>query len=315
MTETETLTAPQGKKNAFVRAVEKLYGGINMTWPKVIIFAVAAAAVTAAFLIIPIFDNTSFYNLGVFYEGWVLFAVIIMVNCKKPLESALKTFVFFLISQPLIYLFQVPFSEMGWALFGYYRFWFFFTLLTFPMAFAGWFLKKGNWISLLILTPMNVFLLITGTGFLRDHLILDFPSHLISVIVCYGQVVLYMLVFFRRWFYRLVGFAVPLVICLVLVLVSPAVDTGLNTDLPDAPVLSDQAYAVLEDESFGTADISVTDGSGYVSLRLQKYGEVKLKVIDGDKEYDYIVEVSRSDGHSRVNLRTADNQDDRSVAP
>lgn len=29
---------------------------------------------------------------------------------KKPLESALKTFVFFLISQPLIYLLQVPFS-------------------------------------------------------------------------------------------------------------------------------------------------------------------------------------------------------------
>lgn len=63
--------------------------------------------------------------------------LIIMANCQKPLESACKTFVFFLISQPLIYLLQVPFSSMGWGLFGYYWNWFIWTLLTFPMAFVG----------------------------------------------------------------------------------------------------------------------------------------------------------------------------------
>lgn len=38
------------------------------------------------------------------------------MNSKDPLDSALKTFVFFLISQPLVYLVQVSFSEMGWGL-------------------------------------------------------------------------------------------------------------------------------------------------------------------------------------------------------
>lgn len=75
-------------------------------------------------------------------EAWIFFAVIIMANCKKPLESALKTFVFFLISQPLIYLFQVPFSWMGCELFKFYFYWFKVTLCTFPGAFIGWFITK-----------------------------------------------------------------------------------------------------------------------------------------------------------------------------
>ena len=74
------------------------------------------------------------------YFSRIFFAVIIMSNCKKPLESALKTFAFFLISQPLIYLLQVPFSPMGWGLFSYYPYWFYWTPATFPMAFVGWFI-------------------------------------------------------------------------------------------------------------------------------------------------------------------------------
>ncbi|MBQ9469156.1 MAG: hypothetical protein IJU52_09140 [Clostridia bacterium] len=49
---------------------------------------------------------------------------------------------FFLISQPLIYLFQVPFSWMGRGIFRYCSYWFFWTLGTFPMAFVGWYIKE-----------------------------------------------------------------------------------------------------------------------------------------------------------------------------
>ncbi|MBQ5687389.1 MAG: hypothetical protein IIV23_06755, partial [Ruminococcus sp.] len=145
-------------KNIFRRVTDKVYGGLPMGWPVVILYAVGTALLTTAFLLIPIFENTSFYRVGVTLEAWVFFAVIIMANCKKPLESALKTFVFFLISQPLIYLLQVPFSQMGWGLFMYYRYWFMWTLLTFPMAFVGWYIKKRNWLSLLILLPVVGFL-------------------------------------------------------------------------------------------------------------------------------------------------------------
>ena len=130
------------KQSLLRRCTDKLFGGIDMKWWKVIVLAVASAVITFIFLVVPIFEKTSFYNMGVTFEAWILLAVFIMANCKKPLESALKTFVFFLISQPLIYLFQVPFSDMGWGLFMYYRYWFYWTLLTLPMAFAGWYIRK-----------------------------------------------------------------------------------------------------------------------------------------------------------------------------
>ena len=124
-------------KNALRRFTDKLYGGIDLTWLKVIIFAVGTAIITAVFLIVPIFKDTSFMRMGETLEAWVFFAIIIMANCKKPLGSELKTFVFFLISQPLIYLLQVPFSWQGWGLFQYYGHWFVLTLCTFPAAFIG----------------------------------------------------------------------------------------------------------------------------------------------------------------------------------
>jgi hypothetical protein len=130
------------EKNVFTRLLERVYGGLNMSWLNVILYAVATAVVTAIFLIVPVFKNTSFEFVGVTFEAWIFFAVILMANCKTPLESALKTFVFFLVSQPLIYLIQVPFSEMGWGLFGYYRTWFIWTLFTLPMAYIGWYIRK-----------------------------------------------------------------------------------------------------------------------------------------------------------------------------
>ena len=124
-------------KNTFKRLTAKLYGGINLTWFKVILFAVGTAVLTTIFLVVPIFKDTSFMRMGETLEAWIFFAIIIIANSKSPLESALKTFVFFLISQPLIYLLQVPFSWQGWGLFQYYKHWFILTLCTFPAAFLA----------------------------------------------------------------------------------------------------------------------------------------------------------------------------------
>ena len=146
------------------RLTDTVYGGLNMSWPVVIIYAVLTAVVNAVFLIIPAFKETSFYYMGVTFEAWIFFAVIIMANCRTPLDSALKTFVFFLISQPLIYLFQVPFSSMGWNLFGYYRFWVLWTIVTLPMAYVGWYIRKKNWLSVLILLPVMFVLTLDGVG-------------------------------------------------------------------------------------------------------------------------------------------------------
>ena len=113
-------------KNPIVCAIERIYGGLNMSWRNVILFAVGTAVLTSVFLIVPIFKNTSFIRMGVTLESWIFFAIIIMANCnkqeitknagffekiKEPLICAAKVFVFFLISQPLIYLFEVPFKD------------------------------------------------------------------------------------------------------------------------------------------------------------------------------------------------------------
>ncbi len=111
--------------------LKKAFGQIDMKWWKVIVFAVAMGVYVGAIAIwVP--SKSWYHDIAVTEERWILPAILIIANCKKPLESALKTFVFFLISQPIIYLVQVPFAEMGWDLFKYYRYWFMITLFTFP---------------------------------------------------------------------------------------------------------------------------------------------------------------------------------------
>ncbi len=88
------------------------------------IAAVVCGVVTGLILSIPFLENTSVFNIGTCFEFWVLMAVIIAYGSKKPLEAGLKVFVFFLISQPLVYLVKAPFSELGLGEFKFYPGWF-----------------------------------------------------------------------------------------------------------------------------------------------------------------------------------------------
>ena len=284
------------------RFVDRIYGGINMTWPKVIIISVASAVLTAIFLILPIFDRTSFREMGATFEAWIFIAVFIMVNCKKPLESAVKTFVFFVISQPLIYLLQVPFSYMGWALFGYYRNWVLWTLLTFPMAFVGWYLKKGNWLSLLILTPVDIFLALIAWGHIRNHLLPNFPNYLISVLFCLGQIALYIYVFFRGWKLRAIGAGIVIAVLILYMSFSNIINVGVGMPLPDEPTLSDSAVVSINDDSYGEAELTVTDGEGYLNLRMYKYGELIVTVTDKDKIYRYRASTHNDNGTTTIDI-------------
>ena len=289
-------------KSALRRAADKMFGGIRMTWVKVILFALASAVVTAGVLVIPVFSGTSFYEIGVSFEAWILFAILIMVNCEKPMESAVKTFVFFLISQPLIYLLQVPFYEGGFQIFQYYRHWFFITLATFPAAFVGWYLKKRNWLSLLILSPMLVMLTFLGCGYAKQA-IYSFPNHLISALFCFGQIVLYVFVFFDDLKKRLAGLAVPVVLIIGVLLFSDQVQTGLGWPLSDEITsLSPQATVELEDESFGSAVLTDFDDP-YVQIIVRRYGETTMRIADQGKTYRYHLESKMEDGHNQVHIK------------
>ena len=274
---------------------DKLFGGLNMSWLNVIIFAVVTAVYTSAMMIFVRPVELSFRDIGVTFECWIFFAIIIMTNCQKPLESALKTFVFFLISQPLIYLFQVPFSEMGWGLFGYYRTWFIWTLLTLPMAFVGWYLKKRNWISVLILFPMIFMLAEHGMGFIQSA-IKNPPYHLLSGIFCFAQIILYSFALFDKKKDKILSLVVS-ALCVIGILITVFINGGSLTETMLIVSLEDDvtssAEITLEDEDFGRIETSF-DGEMKVArifTSVDKEKSTVMTVKDGDKVYKYHISV------------------------
>ncbi len=288
------------------KMTDKLFCGINMTWLKVLIFAAATAILTSVFLIVPIFKNTSFEQMGVTFEAWILFAVIIMSNCKKPIESALKTFVFFLVSQPLIYLLQVPFSDMGWGLFGYYRYWFILTVLTFPAAFAGWFLTKKNWISTVILLPVVLYLSYTSAYSFR-FAFAHFPYRIVTAVFCLLQILLYMVAFTKNKWQKIIGIIIPsIIMCVVLFATAGNLQTNGTMFLPDSPTLTDSAVVVTEGEGIADISIASTGEDSMVRVQGKAYGTMDFTIEDGDNVYSYSLRIYEDDeGHSQVEINEA----------
>lgn len=289
------------ENNSFLKtlkkATDKIYGGLKMSWLAVILYAVGAAILTAAVLIIPVFKDTSVERIGVHLEAWIFFAVIIMANCKKPLESALKTFVFFLISQPLIYLLQVPFSWQGWGLFAYYKTWAIWTAATFPMAFVGWFIVKKNWWSVLILTAANCFLAYTAVACFSETF-KSFPHLLLAGLFCVFQIVLYILVFFPCKWQKLVGFALPVLCALIVAIIThPWSRSMMVSDyLPDEPSLSQSAVLTVEDSEIADVQLDLSGDTARVTLELRRLGTTTFTVKDGEKEYVYTLRVYDNNG-------------------
>ena len=291
------------RRNSFKNAVEKLFGEIPMGWFALIVYAIGAAVLTAAMLVIPVFKDTSFERIGATLEAWIFFVVIIMANCKKPLESALKVFVFFLISQPLIYLFQVPFSWLGWGIFGYYKFWFILTLFTFPAAFVGWYIIKKNWLTVLIFAPVIALLAYLAYN-CGSTCIESFPRLLVATLFCFGQIILYIYVFFPEWQQKVVGFAVAIAVVVVLALAPKEVSFATEQNLVGAP-FSENATVVVDHPSVATVQI-VDPESGRVYIHANGYGTTTATVIDGDETYEYIVEAKQYENMNTVTMKPAE---------
>ena len=251
--------------------MKRLFGAIHLTWRKLIIFALVAGAYTALMALIPATNDTSFRDIAVFFEWWILFGIIIICNSKSPTDSALKCFVFFLISQPLVYLIQVPFSDMGWKLFGYYRYWFYWTLACLPMGFIGYSIKKKNWLSVLILSPMIVALVFMGLGYINSA-IESFPHHLLSGIACFSIITIVTLSLFEEKKYRFVSFGIALITAIVILILNNGIgDTKFET------YRELDAYNITFD---GNPEITSTSGNkeGNVDLIEREDGNYNVKL-------------------------------------
>ena len=263
--------------------MKKLFGGLNITYTKLIIWAIIAGIYTAVMAILPITRDTSFRDITATFEVWVLFGIIIITNSKTPKEAALKSFIFFLISQPLVYLIQVPFSWQHWGLFCYYGYWFIWTILCLPMGYIGYHMKDNKWYSLLILTPMLIFLGYHYYGFISEA-ISFFPNHLLSAIFTAGSMIIYSLFIFDNKKIKIIELIISLILIIGLSLL--VICTPKNT------------YHTI----FSIQGVELKENTK-VWLEDPKYGKLNMKYEEGLQEY--MIEANFTDtGDTKVYVQT-----------
>ena len=164
--------------------MDKLFGGLKMSWPHVIVFALCAGAYTGLVASIDALEVTSFHDIAVSHEWWLIFAFIIASNCRKNWECTLKTFVFFLISQPLVYIVQVLLHTLdaSFAIYCYVNIWGPATLFTLPGGFLAFYITKQNVFGSIVLglgcTIQAIYAVYYGAQLLGNP-----PYHLLTVLI------------------------------------------------------------------------------------------------------------------------------------
>ena len=280
--------------------VKKLFGGIDLKWKKLIIFAIIAGVYTAIMAMLPITKNTSFADISISFEVWILFGIIIIMNSKSAKESSLKCFVFFLISQPLVYLTQDIINHSKLFL-TYYRFWVIWTIGTIPMGFVGYYMKKDKWWGLAILTPMLIFLGIHYSGFLGETLYY-FPYHLLSTLFCIVTLLLYPICIFNNKKVKNAGVIISLIIIIVMTFITFTNNTTYNTtllvsDSETGEVFDDSYKVYLEDEKIGKVyieyDESLEDYRVNAEFRRAGITNLVLEDSNGNKTI-YEIDVKRN---------------------
>ena len=269
--------------------MKKLFGGIDLTWKKLIIFAIVAGVYTAIMAMLPIAKDTSFSDLCVTFEVWILFGIFIIMNSKSPKDSALKCFVFFLISQPLVYLIQDVIN--GSMLFKtYYRYWFMWTVGCLPMGFVGYYMKKDKWWGLLILTPILMLLGEEFGGYLSKTMF-SFPRHLLTTIFCLVTLVIYPLVIFKNKKIKIIGEIISgiiIAVISVLCFINPPI---YSTDIlisGDNYQFDDTYKVYLNDNKYGDLSIKYEDSieAWMVHAEFKKSGKTEfvLESPNGEKK-------------------------------
>ncbi len=281
--------------------IKKLFGGIDLTWPKLIISAVVIGILTGVIAMCRPLIDTSFHNITVYFEFWILAGILIIVNSKSPLDSALKCFVFFLVSQPLVYLVQVPFSDMGFGILSYYRNWIVWTILTFPMGYIGWYMKKDQWWSVFILVPMLGMLALEMTGYI-GRTVFWFPRNLLSVLFCLFTMFGSVLGIFNDKKAKMIGLAFASVFAIAafaIAFMRPVVyDTQILFSGGSSGVTFDETYqASFEDPKMGDIAVEYEEGVEdyvvHVKLRHGGRNRIYLDGPDGSrKTFDISVRYS-----------------------
>lgn len=254
-----------GKKDKGIIMFEKMKNTDFSIW-KVILLAVLCGVATAVILLIPALKDTSFHNIGVCFEFWFVPAVWIGISCKSAREAALKVFVFFLISQPLVYLIQVPFSSLGWGIFQYYRYWLIWTVLTIPGGAIVWLGKKNGWIGTVVALLAAAFLLcLEFCIHFRQLISSGFQHQLLACVFILLEVAAIILIYCKTAKQRLLA-----VLCSIVLAVAPFI---LNSTMESEMRLVDgNTYSVV----FASDGISAELDGNTLCVRAETEGEYEI---------------------------------------
>lgn len=289
--------------------MKKFLRSRTMTRPKLIVFAIVAGIYTGIAALLPFFRDTSFQDISISFEWWILFGILIIMTSRSYPDSALNCFLFFLISQPIVYLVQVPFA--GFGIFSYYKNWILWTVLTFPMGFVGYYMKKRNALGLLILTPILCFLGWHEYGFLPDA-IFRFPHHLLSYVFCVVTSFLYVLLIFDKKPLKLAGclLCAGITLACAAVVIIPnlhsnntAYETTIKYSDEECP-FDDSFTAALQDESLGTVTVTSEPIDGVpvfcIHARFTGTGTTELTLTNGEITYVFSLEIGRNTYHLEI---------------
>lgn len=208
-----------------------LFCGQKMKWKTVILFAVITGIYTGLINTVAPLYNTSFRDIAISYEWWVVFAVIIVTAAKKNWEAMLKCFVFFLISQPLVYLAEwvigrlfgglsfIEAKDFSQLLHYYLKIWLPATFLTLPGGFIAYYCKRQNLLGSVILGIGNAIMLLMAENYIITA-VSDFPYHILTAVFCIVAPVIMTLEIQKKRKWRIVSAAVGVGIVVILTVVA-----------------------------------------------------------------------------------------------
>ena len=285
--------------------MKKLFGEMNLTWKRTILFAIIAGVYTAIMAMIPMAKDTSFADITVSFEVWIFFGIFIIMNSKSAKDSALKCLVFFLISQPLVYLIQDAIKHSNLFI-TYYRNWIFWTIATIPMGFIGYYMKKDEWWGLLILAPILVFLGEHYSTYLSKTMF-SFPYHLLTTLFCLITLIIYPIAIFNNKKNKIVGIVISILIIIVMTGFALSKPSVYNTTIfvNGENYKFDDTYKVyLTDESFGKVYIVFEKNIDdyMVNAEFKKTGKAEL-VLESPKGEKEIYEIDIKDHTYSVNKK------------
>ena len=169
------------------------------SWGFVVLFSVVIGVVVGVLDCIPALYDTSFTDPALTFDVWIPLAIFIVLGGKNTLDAALKCFVFFLISQPVIYLVEIAhdfwwgggvLSELFHQYFVNYYLgagWLAWTALTLPGGAIAYQVKRDNVLAAVILSVATGGLVGLGMNNVFNVLPSAFPRHLLSTIFCIGM--------------------------------------------------------------------------------------------------------------------------------